>query len=158
QYRRTTRTTRRKRRAEWQSGTQHQPTPAARGLRHPRAAPRCTRTSSATTLSPARPPPPWLAASSRSVIPMKPAIVRGALLEESVAALFRFFAGVRQAGGFAGKQLLPHQPLVGKVEAVLEHADRRRALAHDLAAPGQCADLELLVGNHRVDHTHSMRF
>src|SRR5690349_4887998 len=77
-----------------------------------------------------------------SVMPGELAVVRHALLQESVPPLARFVRAVREPRGFPGEELLAHEALVRQVEAVLDHADRRRALLHDLAAPVERGALE----------------
>src|SRR5579871_2950299 len=64
----------------------------------------------------------------RSEVPGKGCPIRGALLEECVAALGGLIGHVCQARGFPGEDLLADQPVVHQVERELEHALGRRAL------------------------------
>src|SRR5437868_10546294 len=92
------------------------------------------------------------------VVPGELAVVGAALFEEGVAALDRLVGAVGEAGGFAGEELLADEAIVREIEAVLDHADRGRALAVDRLRPLEGDLLEIGVRHDLVDRAHVERF
>ena len=83
-------------------------------------------------------------------MPREAAEVRGALLDERVAALDGLVGAVAEAGGLAGEELLSHQAVIDQVEGELEHALRGGALRVDLRGPLERDGFELLA----IYHSH----
>src|SRR5579864_546336 len=83
--------------------------------------------------------------------------IRLSLLDVSVATLLRLFAHVVEERGVAGELLDPGQPVVGRVEAGLQHPQRERAQLEHAAAPGDGLLLEVGQRHDLVDQAHVKR-
>ena len=82
--------------------------------------------------------------------------MRRALLQEGVAAFHCLVGHVREAGGFAGEDLLAHEAVVKQIKGELEHALGGGGLAVDFAGDLDGLVFELRVVGDDVHGAHAV--
>src|SRR5438270_5236786 len=80
--------------------------------------------------------------------------VRLVLVDVGVATLLRLLAQVVEERGVAGQLLDARQPIVGGVQAGLDHAEGERTVREHLPTPGDGLPLEVGQRHHLVAEPH----